>query len=202
MKKYLLALLAIPMTFALQGCRDEQVALGAGLVGGAIIGASLADRDHYRPRRCVGGYQRSCHTWYDRWGRPMRECRQVYNRCAHYNRSMNAIDVAADVKASGDAVPGIVADFAGNYKIGFGAANTITEAFVRGSEGDISGLAQVGLSENDLRTIYNGRMPSDASLSRVSGNLNMSLKDVRKLLNKGIKETQKKKTELGLPAQI
>lgn len=200
MKKYLFALLAVPFTLGLQGCRDEQVALTAGLVGGAIIGASVSDRDNYRPRRCVSGYQRSCHTWYNQWGRPMRECRRVYNRCAYTRYNVNAIEQANDKAA--DMVPGIVADFAGNYKIGFTAANEITHAFARGAEGDLSGLAQVGLGENDLRQVYNGRMPDDAAVSRVSQTLDMSLKDVRKLLNKGIKETQRKKIELGLPERI
>lgn len=191
---------AVPMMFGLQGCRDEQVALTAGLVGGAIIGASLSDGHHYRPRRCVGGYQRSCHTWYDHWGNPVRECRQIYNRCAYTTRALTAVEPVGT--SSGEMVPGIVADFAGKYKIGFRAANEITAAFVRGSEGDLSGLAQVGLSEDDLRAVYNGSMPDAAAQSRIGKTLNMNMRDVRRLLQKGIQETQLKKTELGLPDRI
>src|SRR5262245_3581552 len=89
-KVALAVVLAAPMILSLQGCTDEEVAVGVGIgaiaVGATAIGvaAGHSDHHHHRPHGtyCESGYRRICAS--DYWGRY--SCREVYDNCM-YTRS-------------------------------------------------------------------------------------------------------------------
>jgi len=173
MKKILLALI-LPMSLMIQGCDDRDVALGAGLIAGVIIGSH-----HDHAPRCHGGYRTSCSSYRDRWGNRVRECREIYNSCARHYSAEGQQEVSYDVEA---AVSPETATVATKYQIGFDGADKIVGALGQAQQGDLAAVEALGLTKQDLQSLSRGRNISKVSMEKLSLSLNLDLPSTKSMI--------------------
>lgn len=194
MKKILLALVMLPMAIGLQGCRDSEVALGAGLVGGVVIGSAISNNDN--GRYCHGGYGRRCSNYRDRWGRYSRSCYNTYDNCSRYYNSADQVELAGvKIPQTANMVSTRAADFAEKYSIDMAGAEKIVVAFDSAAKGDLSKFSGIGLDKQELETIYNGQLPSINASVKMSEALNIDNGQMQFILQDIVTKIQAKKAE-------
>lgn len=185
--KKLIMILILPMSLILQGCDDTDVALGAGIIGGILIGASIHDHDH-----CRGGYEQRCSGYRNQWGEYVRSCRQVYNSCAYRGEIVQPLALSTFSK---DAVVGgeISADQLGatdaekvaeKYSISLEASQNIIDALAVAQTGDTSGLEQIGLQQSDLESLAQGAVLPAASIKSLSSHLKLNAGKTEEMIQK------------------
>ena len=86
--KFLTAAVLTTSLTGLQGCTDEEVAAGIGLIAIGVGIGIIADGDHHGGHHggryvCRGGYVTRCNDYRDYYGIIRRECREFWDSCAH-----------------------------------------------------------------------------------------------------------------------
>ena len=165
-KYVVLGVLGLMMAVANIGCTEEDVA--AGVVVGAIIGATIFDDDddHHHRRghhrhgdrdgrwRDGRGHRRDCH-----WGNDCRRPRRGWH-------SADSLQQAAGTQA-----------FTNRLKTKFDLPNDsakfISSLMVATQRGDWMTLRGVGFSESDVKRLSRMRMPSDNGLNKFSQAVNI-----------------------------
>ena len=175
-----IAALAATSLFAISGCNDSDVATGLGV---AAIGAGAAaiiignnnrnDNDYGRNNRTV------CSTYYDYYGNPYRDCRQVYSP---YNRE-NAVTEAGilDSDRTSALTP---EDFAKEFHLSFESSARLVSAFRLAKTGSNAGLVAMGLTTDDLNEMAKFNLPSSAGIDRMSKNINTNVSTTTGMLNR------------------
>lgn len=189
MKKYLLALIAVPALMALPGCTDEEAAAGVGFVGGLVVGSSVGH--HY------GSPYRSCSGYYGYRGGYYNQCRNVgyYNDYDYgyggWGWKANAVN--ADQKT----VSPRAEKFAKRYHTGLDGAQKVVTAFDRGAKGDMGPFNRMGLNETEMAAIYNGSMPSAGAVETMSKTLDLAPAQTRKVLRSIVNTVQEQRRTHG-----
>lgn len=154
----------IMMAFVLSGsalllpaCRDQDLALGAGLAIGVIVGSSASDHQH-------GDY-------YDRSPPPRYRER----------RDRNWSEISATV---GDPQMTEVQDFAANYDISETAAEKVLVSLDETQKGNMVALQDIGMEKTDLVALMNDQELTDKTLTKVSDKLEMSTDATISLIQK------------------
>ncbi len=120
LKKLTLGGLALAMGLSLTACNDEQVAFGAGVVGGAIVATAVYDNHNRRDYRHSRGYERGYYYRDRHDGRWYRDRRGRWNRAYRWGR--HNFEGAADAASSDGSI-------ARKYVISRGAARLVIQTF-------------------------------------------------------------------------
>lgn len=151
-----LVLAAFSATVFLQGCTDQEVAIGTGAVVGGVIGAIITDGHNHgggggggrgRGRRCEGAYRTQCNTYRDYYGYVYQECRQVYDGCARYYSS------EMDSTAKANLVSEDATVLAAKYQLSYAASEKISYTAEQLSAGNLSVLDGMDLANMTPETL-------------------------------------------------
>lgn len=185
--KKLMMILILPMSLILQGCDDTDVAVGAGIIGGIIIGTSIGHHHH-----CRGGYVRHCDTYRNHWGEYVRSCRRVYRPCAYRSQVVQPLALASInknvdlsfVSAAEEVELTDAEKVAAKYDISLEASQNILNALSLAQSGQTSALEQIGLQRSDLESLARGAVLPAASIKSLSRNLKLNAGKTEEMIQK------------------
>lgn len=182
-------ILVLGMALSLQGCDDEDIARGVGLVaigaGTAIIVDGAHDRGHRRRGRvyCRAGYVTRCTTYVDYWGRYRRQCFQEWDRCAYTVRRYSQGPVLASTSTSSDDIVPVTAGlWAQEFKMSRESAEEFLAAMERAEQGNIQALVDLGLNDRDIKRLANKRLPTFSGTKALAHSLDMDKANARKMI--------------------
>lgn len=173
----------------LQGCTDEQIGTGIGVVIGGVIGHELGKgRDD---RRYDDRYNRG--DRYDRHDRRDRRDDRYGWRSGRGYRPYSTFSMSAESESQYSDAAVTVAD---KYDIALGSAEVLVDSLARGEQGDLSGLMEMGLQKSDLINIYENKPISVEALVTMSKALNMEVRDTALLFLKIKEDVQTQRSQL------
>lgn len=162
------------------GCDDRDVAIG---LGSAAIGAGAAAiiiGNNNNGGYNNGGYRNVCSTYYDYYGRPYQDCRQVYGR--YYRENANGRE--AGVIDSANAAALTPEDFAAEFHLSFESSTRLVSAFKTARAGSNAELLGMGLKTEDLNQMAQFNLPQSSSIDALAKNLNVDVASTTGMLNR------------------
>lgn len=178
-QKMAFSLVLIPLALGLSACNGREAAVGVGVVGGAIIGAAVADHvDRCDRYVSCDSYGRCDDGSFYQYGR--------YDRCyddGYYGAKIGTPEARA---------------LAHKYSLSVVGAQTVVNAVATAKAGQLDGFTAIGFTDSDMNLIANGQMPSHAAIRTASKNLLSSQKAVVAILHDTLKEVR---TQRALPQQ-
>lgn len=165
-RRVLTGVMAVPLLFSIQGCRDSDAIAAVGaiaIIGGAVaIGSSMNNNNHYRGRGYNNGYgynrgyQRPPHRGY--WHRSSAVVGEDYS---HEEREVEELNSAALM--------------ASRYNISITAAKTLKNSLNATVEGQtLQPIYELGLSKDDLQSLSQAKGVSAAAIQNLSAKLNLT----------------------------
>jgi hypothetical protein len=162
--------LAGVMALGFQGCTNEEVAIGFGVIGiaaGAIaIGAAANNRPH-RP-----GYDRPPGYYYGHGGhyRPVRPHRPGHHRPWRIS-DQNFVQMDAAILQERQS---FISDFAASFEIPEASAARLVNALDALRVGDAAAFAALGLGQSDFNKLAALEMPSSQGLANLAAQLGLT----------------------------
>ncbi len=173
-------------TMNLTACTSEDVALGAGVIIGAVVADGLDsnngsyDHRNDRDRNHGGGYHHPQPLPPippldpvrpgNRYGMSLNSLQLIDNTDANLDVSVQADAVVALTEVSSE-----VAATAKHFQISDTAAEKVWSALVAAKQSDFTQIESMGLSHQDLVAMAQGENPSVTSLEDVSASLGLEL---------------------------
>ncbi|MBX3020557.1 MAG: hypothetical protein KF799_02675 [Bdellovibrionales bacterium] len=195
LKKLTLLTLSVLMGAGLVACNERTVAVGAGVVGGAIVAGAVYDNYYGRDYRYSRGYYRGGVGYWDRHdgryyrcgGRWCRDSRFHPRPWPHHGRwnAVETMSVGGGVQLASvtPTAASREAAVAGKYRISRAAALQVGNAFSSVERyGKMDGFRALGLQDDDVARISQGQQASAASVQTLAKNLNASTASVQGLL--------------------
>lgn len=163
------------------GCDSgDAVAVGAGVVGGAIIAGALDNNGHHHHRRgCYDRYDgyRYCRN-NDGWRRGGRHDGH-HGRHRHWAGDINT-NVLASLTSSSKASQSVAA----KYSMAPHAAEYVVNVLDKiKRDGRLDHGLNLGLTQADMKNLAAGQLPAQASLNGLAQNLQTSVASVTALMN-------------------
>jgi hypothetical protein len=204
MKKLMGLTLVLGMGTGLQGCSEEDVIAGLGLIAigaGAIIIADEIDDNDHRRRRCRGGYVRRCTTYTDYWGDRRRECRRVWDSCKYYEYYSNSPALMSHLSSQENLEKAEVepSKFASVFSISFEASESFVSALEQAREGNSEDLIALGLNKDDITQLVHEKMPSAEGIDALALTLGADKAATKAMLSRLLIEGKKLKKKTCKP---
>lgn len=151
-------------TMTMTACSDTDLALGAGVIIGAIISDDGCDYD--------------CHHHHHHQPNPPRyDERRDRDHGRHRYDAHFVLPAAAEVAVDQDVVA-----TANHYGLEIDAASKVMSALKSAEQKDFSKLAALGFQREDFVAMAKGENPSVTALRTMSANLNMDIGDGSNLI--------------------
>lgn len=173
LNKLFLAVILAASSLILQGCRDTDLALGAGVIVGVIIADGHDDYDHHH-HYGDDGHRHPGYVAPRRW--------------------------SAQVDLNSEAIQ--IQKLALKYGISEIAADKILASLESAEEGQLSALSNIGLEKNDLAQLAAGEKLSIETLNQVAEKLEMNISSAELLLEKIQTEVRQAQTQKPVPSYI
>lgn len=175
-KRVALLSLCLPVALSLLACTDEEVATNTAVIGDLVIGAAIVAAAVAAPS---GDIHRDIHNQPHPDPRDRRFSTQI-------NLSLPGQTQAPDAAA------------ALSFKYGLSSAGSakIVSALSEAKQGSLSGISALGLSQDDLSSIANGRMPSAAAIELLSKQLNSSEAATNSFVNDVVMHVQSQQVRM------
>jgi hypothetical protein len=184
-----ISLLVAATGLGMTACDDDAVAAGvAGAVIGAGVAAVIIDRNDND--RCTPSYRTVCSSYYDYYGRLIRDCREVRDSCRYrYERTESALEAFASgnriqVRQHAESNGLTVEDFAKEYKLGFDNAEKFWAALDASDQGDAAPLNALGLSSEDIQLLGQYKLPTEQGIDNVARSLDQRADITKGMFNR------------------
>ena len=182
-RRLLTVTLAIPVFMSVQGCTDQDIAVGLGtvaIIGGAIaIGAAAGnDHHHYEPRPGYGhGYDHGYdHGYNDGYGHG--------GGYGGWGYRANSAPINLEKIAAQDDAPSkaeVNSKVAAHLGLTVDAATTLNTALqTAGQTKNLDAVYKLGLDKGDLKNLLQTKMISDQGVINLGRSLNVSTETARK----------------------
>lgn len=168
---------AATLLIATPGCNESDVAIGLAAVAIGVGAVAISkNKSNHRPQ-CRPGYRRECTDYRNYYGRRVRECREVYDRCLHYYSAQSSL--LQDLGINDDETDARVIELAQNRQISFTAAETLVAALDEAAQGQTQAIFELGFRMNDLVLMANKQLPTQSSLNTLSERLDLEVTDTK-----------------------
>lgn len=209
-QKWMLGILCLAMVPMMQGCDDRDVATG--VVAGAVVGGTIAAvasdnyyndyyyrtryTNYYGPRHVRYGRVYGPRYYGPRYGHYRNGGNRGQGQWRHRGNQWRHRFEAVELTAAQPAKLSAVENFADFYQMPMASAEIIWGAQQKALNGDVSGLAAIGLFSKDVERLVQMQAPSKDTVYRMSIRTGLSESHAKDVL-KDFQEEFKASLEAG-----